>query len=226
MSLQRIINKAETIQINRRKVIGIQYSKSQMASAAETVTRNPWQLTVRVSAALLYDDPETRSILETIDNLDRNTSEVIALNSLPKLSWLFKYNGALTPVQLSNFIVDSFNGKELRLASNFQGIQIGTVLFKAGDFVQVKDKPYPFTIKNDVTLTQAMVNAGKVTLTTHRGNFIVDDVQGKQLNFGNDVQFRVFCPNMPTYTIIPGGRYGMVQFDSDFQLYEWTGYEL
>ena len=62
MSLQTIINNADTVKINRRRMVGIQMSRNEIAYTSETPTRNPWQLTVKVSKLFRYE--QARAMLE------------------------------------------------------------------------------------------------------------------------------------------------------------------
>lgn len=212
--LQTIINSAETIEFNRRKVVGIQYSRSEVALRNETVTKNPWRLNVTFPAYLPY--ATNRSLIEALDTLDRRSSETITMSNM---SWMLAYQGAMSSVQRSSLTVSSFVGNQLILGglpevnNNFPS---SSVLFKAGDFIQIAGKPHPFTVVSDVTRG---TNA-TVTITTHRPNIISTSVSGLSINVGNDVQFKVLCPNMPTYTVIPG-RY--IVFTDAFQLYEDVG---
>ena len=96
-------------------------------------------------------------------------------------------------------------------------------MFKKGDFVQIKGYPYPFTVTADVLRGTSDLVGATITLTTHRPNFISADLTGLKLNVGNDCQFRMFCPNMPTYKLTPGGANALINWSSDFQLVEYTG---
>jgi hypothetical protein len=74
--------------------------------------------------------------------------------------------------------------------------------------------------------------AGTVTVTTNRPNIITGAVAGAGLTVGNACEFYMFCPNMPTYKLIPGGgvrsngttiNNALIEFSDDFTLYEWVG---
>ena len=219
--LQTIVNHAETINLNRRRVIGIQYTKSQIANVTETITRLPWQIKVKNSAYYDYADPATRALVEQLDYLDRRYVETISFSNNANLSYFFKYQGDLTPSQQSQLTVNSFTGNTLVLNVNSANISAGRYVVKQGDFVQIVGFPYPFTALNDVVY----VNGSTVTITTHRPNFI-DPINGyanQHINWGNAVEFQVFCNNMPTYTFVKAGNTAAITFDSEFQLYEYTG---
>ena len=216
MSLQTVINSADTLKINRRRMIGVQYSRNEIAYTSETPTRNPWQLSVKVSKLFRYE--AARSLLETIDLLDRDVPDTVTFSDNTGLSYMFAYQGECTGLQLGDIQVSSFSGNQLVL-KNLSGISVGKLIFAQGDFIQIAGYPYPFTAVYDVYRTSGATQ----TVTTHRPNFITASVVNLGLVVGNAVDFRMICPNMPTYTIRPGGSTALVEFDSEFQLYEYTG---
>jgi hypothetical protein len=130
--------------------------------------------------------------------------------------------GSLTTANASAVTIGSFTGTTVVL-NNLPTVgapsAVGSLLFRAGDFIQVEDKPYPFTVVNDVTRTSST----SCTVTVHRPNFFDESVVGDGIILGNDVSFNMLCTNMPTYTLSAGGRTALVTFDGDFQLYEYTG---
>lgn len=225
MSLQSIINISNSLEINRRKLIGIQYARNELPRVSVTPTFNPWKLTVSVPNSLRYN--EARAILEELDKLDRVTPETITFSDNSNLSWMFAYQGQLNTIQRSNITVQSFIGNQLVLNVSAVSASSGTIVLAKGDFVQIQGSEYPFTSTTNVTRG----SGATVTVTTHRPNIITDSVVGYGLNWGNDVQFLMFCPNMPTYTLVPGGysvvngvavNNALISFNDDFQLYEYV----
>jgi len=218
MSLQSVINLAETITFDRRRVVGIQYSRNEIVYRSETPTRNPWRLTVKVSAALPYEN--ARQIIEEIDRLDRSQPEVIDLAA----TGLLAYQGQLSAGQRAPITVQSFTGTNLVLTdlpAIAGSVTSSTVVFAKGDFIQIEDKYYPFTVTSPVLRGSGT----SITVPVHRPNFISDSVVGSNIAVGASCQFNVICVNMPTYTVSPGGRSGIITFNDDFQLYESTGAE-
>jgi uncharacterized membrane protein len=224
MSLQRIVNVCETLNIDRRKVVGVQYTRSEVAKVSETPTRNPWRFNLTIAAALIYS--QNRDLLEQIDYLDRRYPEVLSFSTSTGasagLAYMFAYQGAIK-TYIPLITVTSFVGNQLTLnVANVSIPNVGgstAVVFKKGDLIQIKNYPYPFTSTTDVLRG----SADTITVTTHRPNFIGTGVNGLGINVGNDCQFKMFCPNMPTYKLSPGGPNAIIQWTSDFQLYEWTG---
>jgi hypothetical protein len=216
MSLQTIINYAESITINRRKVAGIQFTRNQIARVSSLVTRNPWRFTVKMPALLNY--AESRGLIETLDKIDRITPQEITFSDVPGQSFMFAYQGDMNATQRNAVTIASFSGKTLTLNVSAT-LGLGATIFEAGDVIQIIGYPYPFSVETKVVKAAGTT----VSVTVHRGNFFdstEDPVTGLKLVYGNAVSFNMLCTNMPTYTIIPGPY---VQFDSDFELYEFTG---
>jgi hypothetical protein len=227
MSLQTIINKAESIQFDRRRVVGVQYTRSELPKITETVTKNPWKLAVKLSAVFPYAD--ARSLIEAIDQLDRTTSSSITFSNNANLSWLCAYDHAnqLSLAQVAALSISAASGKNITLTNLPTSPAYPTTryLFRAGDFVQIASLPHPFTVTADVLRG----SSATVSVPLHRpvdillkntGNTIANTVLNQGITVGNAVNFRVFCPNMPTYSIVPGR---LVQFEDTFQLFEDLG---
>lgn len=221
--LQTILNKASSLDINRRNVVGIQYTRNELPRVSLTPTYNPWKFTLEMPASLRYST--NRDLLEALDTLDRYGSQVITFNDNVKLSWIFRYQGAMTSGQISAITVTSYTGNQLVLG-NLPSVSAGTVLFEPNDLIQIGAFKFPTTSE-----TQVLRGAGStVTITTHRPNIIASSVVGLGITVGAACQFTVFCPNMPSYKIIPGGTLysngtminnGLIEFSDSFQLYEY-----
>lgn len=224
MSLQTIINSSSGLTVNRRKVVGIQYTRNQIPRISETPTLNPWQFEVELPTSLRYG--EARQLLESIDFLDRKTPEIISFGNLESINWIFKYQGAASLSQLNNITVSSFTTNQLVL-TNLPVINGSSYLFRANDLIQIGDNPYPFTSVYDVPRG----TGSTVTITTHRPNILTGSVNGSHITVGANCEFNLFCPNMPIYKLIPGGsmRYtdgtlisnALIEWSGSFNLYEY-----
>jgi hypothetical protein len=214
MSLQTIINVAETFEFNRRKVVGQQITRSEVIKTGETPTRNPWRFTVSVSK--VYQYAEARPVIESIDYYDRLFPQNITFQSQP---WLFAYQGDLTQSQRDSIRVTSFSGNQLVLNVSAISGNAGNFVVKSGDLIQIGSYAFPFTAVSDV-----IRGAGStVTVTTHRPNFITASVANSAVTFGNSCQFRMIATSMPLYRLSPGGANALVNFSGDFELHEFTG---
>ena len=222
--LQTIVNYSNGLQIDRRNVVGIQFTRNEVPRVSQTPTKNPWRFTITMPNKFRY--AEARDLMEAIDHLDRYTPEIITFSNLPQLNWIFKYQGAMTSGQISTITVQSFTGSSLVL-TNLPSVASGTILFEPNDLIQIGTNPYPFTVVNQVTRG----GSSTVTVTTHRPNIITASVVGDGITVGNSCQFYMFCPNMPIYKLIPGGYQksgstvlgnAIIEWSDTFNLYEWV----
>jgi hypothetical protein len=137
----------------------------------------------------------------------------------------------MTQTQLNTITVTSFVGDQLTL--NVTGVTAAStaVLFKQNDLIQIGSAgvhPYPFT-----STTQVLRGTGStVVVTTSRPNILTGSLTGLGIIVGNNCQFNMFCPNMPTYKLIPGGQAmsgstvvnnALLEFSDSFNLFEFVG---
>ena len=223
--LQTIIDRCTGMTIDRRKVVGIQYTRNELPRTSLTPTYNPWRFNLEMPNSFRYSD--ARALMESLDTLDRYTPQVVTFSNNPCLSWIFKYQGAMTSGQISAITVQSFTGNQLVL-TGLPTVGSSTVLFEPNDLIQIGTKTFPFT-----STTQVLRGSGStVTITTNRPNIISTSVTGLGITVGNDCDFYMFCPNMPTYRLIPGGatynasgtvtNNALIEFSDQFTLYEWV----
>ena len=219
MSIQYIINNAESISFNRRKQVGIQYSRNEIAYSTLGVGRNPWRLTVKIAKPIPY--AEARAVVSDLDKLDRVISETVNFKNNTKLTYITQYQGQLIDAQINQLRVNSStNGTNLVLSNVPSGIDPSTVIFEKGDFIQIDGYANPFT-----ATAQVLRGTGNITVPVHRAVFFSSTYFSNQtIKVGSDVEFSVRCVSMPTYTLIRGGSGGLITFDGEFELYEDVGY--
>lgn len=238
--LQTLINFADNIQFDRRKVVGIQFSRSEIAKVSETPTRNAWKINFSVKAGLPYND--YRELLEKVDNYDRRTPDYITFSSNPSLDWITRYKapdfGSMTTAMAQAMRVQSLTTPTQVVLTNLPpitgagAITSTTPLFKSGDFIQFGSgttNPYPFTVVDDVLRG----TGNTVTITVHRPVFMQSSaIINQNLSVGSNVTFLMFCTNMPVYSLVPGAtKYSngkmsnnaYIEWSDTFKLYEWTG---
>lgn len=226
--LQTIVDSSNGLMIDRRKVVGIQYTRNEIPRVSQTPTKNPWKFALDMPSRFRYS--EARALMEELDTLDRITPQVITFGNNPAFSWMFKYQGSMSSVQIASITVSSFIGDQLVL-TGLPAVSSGTILFKPNDLIQIGssgEHPYPFT-----STTQVLRGSGStVTITTSRPNIITGTLTGEGVIVGNDCEFNMFCPNMPTYKLTVGGYVGngttatnnaLIEWSDSFQLYEFTG---
>lgn len=227
--LQTIVNYCNGISVNRRKTVGIQYTRNEIPRVSQTPTRNPWHFTLDMPNSFRYN--QARSLMEELDLLDRITPQIITFSNRSAMSWIFRYQGAMTAPQLATIAVTSFIGDQLVL--NVSGITAASsaVIFEPNDLIQIGglgEYPYPFTSTTQVTRG----SGSTVTVTTNRPNILSASVTGEGIIVGNNCQFNMFCPNMPTYKLTVGGYVGngvtatnnaLLEWSDSFELYEFVG---
>jgi len=227
--LQTIINKCNGLSIDRRKVVGIQFTRNEIPRVSQTPTKNPWKFSLDMPTSLKYY--EWRDLMEALDTLDRITPEVITFSNVPQISWIYRYQGAMSQAQLNTITVTSFIGDQLVL--NVSGITAAStaVIFKPNDLIQIGSAgvhPYPFTSTTQITRG----TGSTITVTTSRPNILTGTLTGLGIIVGNSCQFNMFCPNMPTYKLIVGGQAmsgstvvnnALLEWSDTFQFYEFVG---
>jgi hypothetical protein len=127
---------------------------------------------------------------------------------------------------LNGITVQSFVGNQLVL-TNLPVVSASRVMFEPNDLIQIGNFTFPFTSTTQVTRgTDATV-----TVTTNRPNIITSSVVGQNIIVGNACSFYMFCPNMPTYKLVPGGsakengvtiNNALIEFSDSFNLFEWV----
>jgi hypothetical protein len=181
-------------------------------------------MTLTMPASLPYQT--NRDLIEALDTLDRNTPEVVTFSDNACLSWIFKYQGTMSTAQTAAITVQSFVGNVLTL-TNLPAIGSTRTLFQPNDLIQIGNNTYPFTSTTQITRGTGTT----VQVITNRPNIITSSVVGLPITLGNACQFKMFCPNMPTYTLVPGGyqqsrgvttNNALLSFSDDFNLYEWV----
>ena len=223
--LQTIINGSNEISINRRNVVGIQYTRNEIPRVSMTPTKNPWKITLTMPNSFRYS--EARSLMEAIDTLDRYQPELVTFSDNPALSWLFAYQGSYNPIKLmAELTIVSWVGNTMVL-SGLPAVSATRVLFQPNDLFHPVGYPYPTTVRDQVVRG----SGSTVTITTGRPNIFSDSMVGLKLLIGNACQWNFFCPNMPVYKLVPGGYLGngitttnnaLIQWSDSFQLMEWV----
>ena len=208
MSFQTILNISQSITVNNRRMVGQQYSRSGQVRTAQYVTSVPWVFTVKPHAYLYY--PQVRDVIQTIDNLDRQNAATITFNTT-NLQWFTEYKGGLSSAQASALTLASLPAGNATVIAigNLPSVGSGTVVFEAGDFIQLGNYPYKIT-------TQVLRGSGStVSVTIHRP-IIGTPSTGTLTAVGASCTFSVVAEVCPTYTLRPMTNGAFVDWDADF----------
>lgn len=196
MSFQTIFEIQQSMTVNNRRMVGQQVTRSGYMTVAQYLTAVPWVFTITPHNYLYY--PQVRSIIQSIDNKDRQLPETIRFNSA-NLSWFTKMQGTATAATLNG--IPSANTQTLNLTSN------GT--FKAGDFIMVAGYTYKVTADS----------AGS-SVSIHRP-LIGSPTSGTTVYIGNACTFNVVAEKCPTYTLTPMTSGAFVNWDDAFVFREY-----
>ena len=208
MSFQAIVDAQQSMNVNNRRTVGQQVSRSGQVRVAQYLTSVPWVFTVTPHNYLYY--PQVRGIIQTIDNLDRQLPQTITFSSA-NLSWFTAYQGDLTTAQVNALTLDSVP------ATNSQTISVGNLpsvsstayVFKAGDFLQLGQ--YPYKVTADVLRGSGTT----VSVGLHRPVIGTPSV-GTLTAVGNACTFYVLAETCPTYTLNPMANGAFVQWAAPF----------
>jgi len=212
MSVQNIIDRAQQIEIDRRRMVGQTISRSQRIKTAERATAQPWKFKITPPGMLPWT--ASRGFIEVIDFNDRAAEYQISLNNNAGMNYITSYMGALTQAQLNSLEILSV-GTSSFVVTGLPSVSSGTVVFAKGDLVQPENSRYPYTVVN--TVTRGLTTTTSVTL--HRPIITSEGVtlSGQGLAVGNSCTWRVVVSGLPTYQLVPMRQ---VQYTGDFELIE------
>jgi hypothetical protein len=196
MSFQTIFEIQQSMTVNNRRMVGQQVARSGYITVAQYLTAVPWVFTVQPHNYLYY--PQVRSIIQAIDNKDRQLPETITFNS-SNLSWFTKMQGTATAATLNG--TPTANTQTLALTSN------GT--FKAGDFIMING--YTYKITADSAGSSVGINRPLIGTPS----------SGTTVYIGNACTFTVVAEACPTYTLNPMTSGAYVQWDAPFVFREY-----
>ena len=196
MSFQTIFEIQQSMTVNNRRVVGQQVARSGYITVAQYLTVVPWEFTITPHNYLYY--PQARSIIQTIDNKDRQLPETITFTS-DNLSWFTKMQGTATAASLNG--APTANTQTLALTSN------GT--FKAGDFIMING--YTYKVTADSVGSSVNINRPLIGSPT----------SGTTVYLGNACTFTVVAQTCPTYTLTPMTDGAYVQWDAPFVFREY-----
>lgn len=214
MSFQTILDIHQTVSVNNRRTVGQQVSRSGQVRVAQYLTSVPWVFTVVPHNYLYY--PQVRAVIQSIDNADRENPQLISF-AAQNLQWFTRYQGELTPLQAAALTLASTpatNSQTLTIG-NLPSVASSTVVFKAGDFLQLGYYPYK------VTADVLRGSASTISVPIHRP-VIGTPSTGTLTAVGEAVSFRVLAEQCPTYTLTPMTDGAFVGWDGAFVFREYV----
>lgn len=185
-AFQIIIDRAESISIDKRAVISQSISRNQ---TVRSVSRGGqvWRFDVKLPDGIPWT--ELRGAIEAIEAADRVTVGNISLNTTGTLDWFMYYQG--NSVSTTGFVGNVTQGSPTLTLTSSPTTTSG-FKFRAGDLIQLGTGGKVYSVVSDVAF-----NSNTVTL--HRP--VLDTTGSKTLIVGPNVVFRVICIDLPSWNI-------------------------
>lgn len=213
MSIQNIINSAQSIEVSRPALVATSMSRSGRLLTGTRNWAKPWRFIV--SAKPMWRISDVRSVIEDVMSSDKHTEVTIQLGQ-GSANWISAYQGQVgtTSGVLNGITVSAVTGTQISLA--YTGLTAGQVIVRAGDIIQPTGHRYPYVATSDVTATGA---TGTAVINMNRG-FLPQtgySVVGATVRVGTACSWQVKVSNLPSYKYLPGQ---FVEFTGDFELIE------
>jgi hypothetical protein len=186
MSFQWIINRAETISINRKKIVATTTARD---GTTRSVSRGGqvWKFDVKLPDGISWQ--ELRPFISQAELLDRVSTANITLNH-PGLNWLYQYQG--NSANYTNFQATITKGSTTITLTTSPTTSSG-FKFRAGDLIQLGSSGKVYTVAADVAF-----NSNTVTL--HRP-VIDNSASNVSLRVAENCTWNVICVQFPEWTL-------------------------
>lgn len=186
MSFQWIIDYAEQISINRRKLVA---STTTRDGTTRAVSRGGqvWTFTVKLPDGMRWTD--MRQLISQAEALDRVSTANISLSATGQ-DWLYQYQG--DSVNYTGFQATVTNDSNQITLTTSPTTSSG-YKFRAGDIIQLGASGKCYTVASDVAY-----NSNTVTL--HRP-VLDSSATGVALRVAENCSFEVICTNFPDWTL-------------------------
>ena len=200
-AFQYVFNNAESISINKRRVVGTTLTRDQTLRSTSRGGQT-WRFDVKLPDGIRWSD--ARQYIEKMEYLDRTTVGTVQINNSGYNSWLTPYQGnaansaAITASWTQGGTTITLTGGQAASGYNF----------RAGDYIQLKTTGRVYSVVADVAY-----NSNTVTL--HRP--IIDASSSGTLVVGSNVTWSVLCYEFPDWTIFARDQ---VSWSGSFVFYE------
>lgn len=187
MSFQYVIDSAESIGINRLKVVA---STTSRDGTVRSVSRGGqvWRFEVKLPDGVRWSD-EWRSKISKLEALDRTSTGTFQLNTTG-MEWFSQYQG--NSVNSTGFVATITQGSTSITLTTSPTTSSG-YKFKAGDLIQLGASGKVYTVAADVAY-----NSNAVTL--HRP-VLEASASGVALRVGPNCVFSVVCTEFPQWNL-------------------------
>lgn len=214
MSIQAIINSAQTIEVSRPALVASTMSRSGRLFTGTRNWTKPWRFTVNPKPIWRISD--VRSVIEDIMTNDKHTEQTVSLGQ-GGAAWSVQYLGqaARTGNQLNTITISSITGTTV-VIGNLTGLTNAQYIFRKGDIIQPVGHRYPYVVTQDVQFSTGDTSK---TFTVHRGYIpqTAYSVVGASILVGAGVSWRIKVSSLPSYRYVSGQ---LVEFTGEFELVE------
>jgi hypothetical protein len=211
-ALQTIIDSANKIEIDRRRIVGQSVSRSQRLRTAERTSSQPWMMSITPKPAWTYST--NRELIEGISYIDRSRETQINLANNPNLAYLTAYQGDMTAGQITAVRVTATSTATITL-DVLPSIDSTAYLFRSGDFIQPQYSRYPYTVVDSVQRglgSTAVINLNRPIITSENLT-----LTGSGVLVGNSCSWRMIVGSLPTIQMTIRDRF---EWSGDFKLME------
>lgn len=184
MSFQFIVNNAEQISIDTKKVVASTTTRDGVVRAISRGVQ-PWRFEVRLPDGPRWTD--YREAVSTIELWDRDYVAPIKFDSAGH-DWMFPYLGSYS---LSSPFTASWVNGDNKVTITGGGGTSGTYKFKRGDIIQLGTSGKVYRVAVNVTTGNEVFLHRPILDATGSGDLIV----------GPNCTFNVICTQMPNWTI-------------------------
>lgn len=213
MSLQRIIDSATAISIDKNPIISTTITRDQ--TVRQTSRGGAiYRFSVTPSPGLKWFD--YRYMIAELEE-GRIGSQTISINK-PAHAWITGYIGDLTPTQVDALTFQYTAGQQAlntRLVAvwNLPAISSDATVFHAGNLIQSANSVFPYTVSERVYRGTDPY----VMVPIHRPCLDTPSATQYDLKVGQEVSWRVVMTKMPRWTITADR---LIAWDGDFEFME------
>ena len=202
MSFQWIIDNAETLSMNRKRVVS---STTARDGTVRNVSRGGqvWKFDVKLPDGPSWTD--YRQLISAAEKLDKVTQGTFQINNAG-LNWMVKYQG--DSVNYTGFVASITQGSNTITLTTSPTTSSG-YKFRAGDFIQLGASGKCYTVAEDVAF-----NSNTVTL--HRPVIDATGV-GVALRVADNCVWTVLCTDFPDWSFMARDQ---ISWSGSFQFVE------
>lgn len=223
MSLNRILEIAESVSINDHRFVGQVVSRNQKIFTSEIVTVVPFSFGIQPMNYLLYS--KNRALLNSLRIPDKALEQYLNFGSTGWVNYI-TYQGDMSQKEIDLTEWQPSSAGKTLVLGNLPSMSPEQFIVKEGDFCQVGRYAYIATAdvrRGTGTTVNIPVHRGLITpllspLGAVIGEYGVTVAMGGNTYIG--VTFPVILREYPTYTLVPMTNDSYIQWSGGFAAFE------